>query len=177
MFFASSHSLRHDTPSKSCWNDCLAARRGACLHVETYVVRTAASLRTTAVAEFCHFVHTTCSMYSCLVGLWRRHQAVDRRTSRPPEYRQLDDIAGEPAEFEWRDLPRTHNSSTTRRGSSSWRCPKRLTRTNKIQLPYQPMQNYFWKDVGLSSDQGTKKNGTGLCPSSLAGNGTQQQKQ
>ena len=101
-----------------------------------------------------------------------------------PEYRQLDDIAREPAEFEWRDLPRTHNSSTTRRGSSSWRCTQRLTRTrnamkrcaNKIQLPYQPVQNYFWKDVGLSSDQETKKNGTGLCPSNLAGNGTQQQK-
>ena len=44
------------------------------------------------------------------------------------------------------------------------------------ELPYQPVQNYFWKDVGLSSDQETKKNGVGLCPSNLAGNGTQQHK-
>ena len=44
---------------------------------------------------------------------------------------------------------------------------------NKIQLLYQLVQNYFWKDVGLSSDQETKKNGVGLCLSNLAGNGTQ----
>ena len=35
------------------------------------------------------------------------------------------------------------------------------------------MQNYFWKDVGLSSDEGMKKNGMGLCPSNLAGIVTQ----
>ena len=46
---------------------------------------------------------------------------------------------------------------------------------NEIQLPYQPMQNYFWKDVGLSSDQETKKNGMGLCLTNLARNGTQHQ--
>ena len=45
-----------------------------CLHVETYVVRTAASLRMTAVAEFCHCVHTTCRTRSGLVGWWRMHQ-------------------------------------------------------------------------------------------------------
>ena len=44
------------------------------------------------------------------------------------------------------------------------------------ELPYQLVHNYFWKDVGLSSDQETKKNGTGLCPSNLAGIGTQHQK-
>ena len=45
-----------------------------CLHVETYVDRTAASLRMTAVAEFCHCVHTKCSTRSGLVGWWRMHQ-------------------------------------------------------------------------------------------------------
>ena len=138
-----------------------------CLQVETYVVRTAASLRMTAVAEFCHCVHTKCSTRSGLVGWWRMHQTclvfvctrdilvqvlvflvlqltndkiisvkwqsvsarhripienttamVDRRTSRP---QNIVDIAGEPVVFERRDLPRTHNSSTSRRGSSSLR--------------------------------------------------------
>ena len=44
------------------------------LHVETHVVRTAASLRMTAVAEFCHCVHTKCSTRSGLVGWWRMQQ-------------------------------------------------------------------------------------------------------
>ena len=34
---------------------------GPRLHVETHVVRTAASLRMTAVSEFCHCVHAKCS--------------------------------------------------------------------------------------------------------------------
>ena len=34
--------------------------------------------------------------------------------------------------FEWRDLPRTHNSSTSRRGSSSWRCTQRQKRNEEV---------------------------------------------
>ena len=46
----------------------------------------------------------------------------------------------------------------------------------QIQVPYQPVQNYFWKDAGLSLDQETKKNGMGHSPTNLTGNGIQQHK-
>ena len=46
----------------------------------------------------------------------------------------------------------------------------------QIQVPYQPVQNYFWKDAGLSLDQVTKKNGMGHSPTNLTGNGIQQHK-
>ena len=39
---------------------------GPCLHVETNVVRTAASLRMTAVTEFCHCVRAKCSEIWCI---------------------------------------------------------------------------------------------------------------
>ena len=46
----------------------------------------------------------------------------------------------------------------------------------QIQVPYQPVQNYFWKDAGLSLDQETKKNGMGHSRTNLTGNGIQQHK-
>ena len=40
---------------------------------------------------------------------------------------------------------------------------------NKIQLLYQLLPNYYQKDDELSSDQETKKHGTGPSPTNLMG--------
>ena len=82
-----------------------------------------------------------------------------------PEYRQHDDIAGEPVVFEWRDLPRTHNSSNFSTRiifmatfiETDWDQKRNEEVCKQIQVPYQPVQNYFWKDAGLSPGSGDEE--------------------
>ena len=58
----------------------LGCASAPCLHVETHVVRTAASLRMTAVSEFCHCVHATCSTRCVFSFLecWSSESHMDR---------------------------------------------------------------------------------------------------